>query len=276
MSIADQLNAIVKDAGGAGGMPIPGLTLARVTNVTDDNKFNRVKCLPLGKGNDQEETDWCYVMAPMGGKDCGTFFFPQVDDLVVLAYLQNDVHSPLVLGAVWNTETTPPYTIADGKVLDYSIRTPKKIELVFHDEDDKQSAALTMPSGSTIRVDDEKKSISVQDKDGKNALLMNLDKGEIALKADKKLTLSAGDTTITLESSGKVTIKGSGDISVESGANLKLKGTPKVSAQATSVEIKADAQLKLQGAQASVKADATLDLNASGPATLKGAIVKIN
>ena len=257
-------------------MPVPGLTIAKVTNVTDKEKLNRVKCLPLGDNNDAEETDWCYVMTPMGGKERGTFFFPQVDDLVILAYLNNDNQRPLVLGSLWTTASAPPYTIDEGKVQDYSIRTPKKIELLFHDEDSKFKASLTMPSETALTLDDEKKSITLKDKEGKNALTMDLDKGEISLKADKKLTLSAGDTSITLESGGKVTIKGSADINIESGANLKLKGTPKLSAQATSVEIKADGQLNLQGAQTAVKANATLDLNASGPASLKGAIVKIN
>ena len=41
-------------------------------------------------------------------------------------------------------------------------------------------------------------------------------------------------------------------------------------------QAKASGKLALQGATAQVKSDATLDLNASGPATLKGAIVKIN
>ena len=56
------------------------------TNVNDEGKLNRVKCLPI-ENEQVEETDWCYVMAPLGGKECGQFFFPSVNDLVVLAYL---------------------------------------------------------------------------------------------------------------------------------------------------------------------------------------------
>ena len=284
MSIADQLLSMTEQTGGASGLPSVGMTIAKVTNVTDEEKLNRVKCLPLGEKNEAEETDWCYVMAPMGGKERGTFFFPQVDDLVILGYLNNDNHAPLVLGAIWTSETTPPYTINEGKVQDYSIKTSSKIELLFHDEENKHKASLTMPSEAAMTMDDEKKSITIQDKEGKNALTMDLDKGEITLTADKKLTLVTGSASITMESSGKITIKGDADISVESGANLNLQGTPKLSAQATNVEIKADAQLNLQGAQGSVKADATMEVKAGatmtldggGMATLKGGMVKIN
>ena len=108
----------------------PGLALAVVTNINDEQKLNRVKCLPIENEN-LEETDWCYVMAPLGGKACGQFFFPNVNDLVVLAYLGGDPHRPLVLGAIWNTVVKPPYTIQDGKVYNFSIKTPGGSELLF-------------------------------------------------------------------------------------------------------------------------------------------------
>lgn len=115
MSISEQLNALMGGDAGPNDRPMSrfGLTLAKVTNINDDKKLNRVKCLPIGSP-DAEETDWCYVMAPLGGKGCGQFFFPNVNDLVVLAYLGGDPHRPLVLGAIWNTVVTPPYTVQNG------------------------------------------------------------------------------------------------------------------------------------------------------------------
>lgn len=37
--------------------------------------------------------------------------------------------------------------VQNGKAEDYAIKTPKKIELLFHDEEKKQKVTLTMPSG---------------------------------------------------------------------------------------------------------------------------------
>lgn len=253
MSLAEQLDALMGNAGVMPGRDMSrfGLTLARVTNITDDKNFNRVKCLPIGS-QAQEETDWCYVMTPMGGRDCGLFFFPQVDDLVVLAYLDQDIHRPLVLGGFWNTEVTPPYPVKDGVFHEYSIRTPKKTELLLYDEDKKQTATLVMPSGAMLRLDDEKKKIQLQDKDGGNSLVMDLEPGEITLKAASKITLDVGGAQIILEKNGNITIKGS--------ATVKTEGTD--------IKSKANAGLTMEGTQ--------MDLKASGPASLKGAIVKIN
>ena len=115
MSIAEEFQAALNSAGYSleRQMERVGLTLAVVTNVSDPDKLNRVKCVPVENDQD-EETDWCYVMAPMGGKECGQFFFPNVNDLVVLGYLNGDPHRPMVLGAYWNTKVKPPYVIQDG------------------------------------------------------------------------------------------------------------------------------------------------------------------
>ena len=261
MSLAQQLESLIQE----GGMPPErqmgrsGLTLARITNVTVPDKLNRVKCLPIGVP-EAEETDWCYFMSPMGGKGCGVYFPPHVDDLAVLGYLDDDPHRPVVLGSIWNTELTPPFTIQEGKVEDYAIRTPQKIDLTFHDEEAKQTVTLTMPSGVVLKLDDENQTAALQDKDGKNALTLNFKTGEGTLCCEKKLTLSAGQTTITLESSGNLTMKCSGKLSMEG----------------ASIAGKAQGQLALQGATASVKGDGTLELSASGSTTLKGGIVKIN
>lgn len=237
----------------------PGLALAVVTNINDEQKLNRVKCLPIENEN-LEETDWCYVMAPLGGKACGQFFFPNVNDLVVLAYLGGDPHRPLVLGAIWNTEVKPPYTIQDGKVYNFSIKTPGGSELLFYDEPKKQKVTLTLPSGAVLSIDDGAQAVALQDKDGQNALTMDLKGGNIALKAKTKLELSAGQTTVTLESGGSLSVKSSKDIAIET-ATLTEKGS---------------AQVSVQGAQVEVKATGTLDLQASGITTVKGAMVNIN
>lgn len=308
MSIAAQLDALMSKGGGgtiSREMSRRGLTLAKVTNIKDEENLNRIKCLPIGAPDD-EETDWCYVMTPMGGKERGLFLFPQVDDLVVLAWLDDDPFRPLVLGGFWNNETAPPFKIQDGKAEDYCLKTPKKIEIVLHDEDSKQKLTVTMPSGATMVMDDENKKITIQDKDGNNSLNMDLEGGNIELKAKSKITLSAGKTTITLEEGGNITSEGNGDISQKAkgkiameganvegkansslslkGASLDIKSDASLNLKGASLDIKADASLNLKGATADIKADATLNLqgsasaklNSSGITEVKGSLLKLN
>jgi len=261
MNIAEEFEAALKSS----GQTLPrqmsrlGLTLAKITNITDKEKLNRVKCLPIENEN-AEETDWCYVMAPLGGKGCGQFFFPSVGDLVVLAYLGGDPHRPMVIGACWNTETTPPYPIENGKTLNYSIKTPTGTEFLLYDEKSKQKATLKLPSGTVLKLDDEAQAVTIQDKSGGNMLKMDLKRGEITLKAKKKLTLSAGNAAVTLDSSG----------------NIEEKASSKIVLKSANIEEKGSARVVVQGGTVQVKADTDLTLQASGPTSVKGIVVNIN
>ena len=253
MSIAEELQAFLDSSGYTYDrqMEQPGLTLAIVTNINDPDKLNRVKCLPV-LSQEEEETDWCLVMAPLGGNGCGMFLFPNVNDLVILGYLGGSLHRPVVLGACWNSKVLSPYTIQDGKVYDFTIKTPGGTELHFYDEPSKQKVTLTMPSGTVMTFDDEAQAVSVKDSGGENALLMDLKGGNLELKAKTKLTLSAGsDASIVLESSGNVTEK-----------------AKTLSMDATTVEAKASNTVALQGSEAKLTGDRTV--------TIKGGKVGIN
>ena len=259
--LSEQLNAMMEATGNQMGQGnVFSLTLATVKSIKDDDKLNRVKCLPIG-ANDNEQTDWCYVMTPMSGGERGLFLFPQVGDLVVLGYLENDPHRPIVLGGFWNSESKPPVAISDGKAEDYCLRTPHKVDLTLHDEDKKQKLTITMPSGTVIEIDDDKKTVTTKNKKGDTSMVMKMEDGEIELKAKSKLTLTSGNASVVLEKNGNITIKGKGgQISVEGkGISEKAQGT-----------------LALQGLDASVKATKDLNLNATGTTSVKGTLLKLN
>jgi uncharacterized protein involved in type VI secretion and phage assembly len=261
MSLAEALGA--SEGTGAllrGEARKSGIDMAVVTNIKDPDNLGRVRCKRLSEDPGVAETDWCYCMTPWGGKAYGMFFFPNVGDFVYLAYLGGEITNPVVIGCFWAGETAAPYKIESGKNEVSSIKTPKGIEIKLDDKDGKQKLLLTTPSGAQLQIDDEKKTILLQDKDAGNALTLKWEAGEIALKAKKKLTLAAGDTTISLESSGKI----------------EMKATSAVKAEAANVELKAKSAVKAEGATAEVKATGQLTLQASGMTQLKGAMVKIN
>ena len=236
------------------------LTLATVKDIKDEQNLNRVKCLPIGAKND-EMTDWCYVMTPMSGPERGLFLFPQVDDLVVLGYLENDPHRPIVLGGFWTADSKPPVAVSDGKAQDYCLKTPKKVALELHDEDNKQKITVTMPSGTVLEIDDDQKTVTTKNKGGDTSLVMKMEAGEVELKAQKKLTLSVGNASIILEQNGNVTIKGTGgDISIEG------KGFTG----------KAQGPMSLEGVNVDVKATMDLNLTATKMASVKGTLLKLN
>ncbi len=259
IGLSEQLSAMMKPAESLGGMTgVTGLTLATVKDINDKKKLNRVKCLPIGLP-DTELTDWCYVMTPMGGPERGLFLFPKVGDLVVLGYLGNDVHRPIVLGCFWNTESKPPVSVQKGKCEDYSFTTPGKIEVSVHDEAKKQKIYVKLPSGAMVVVDEDKQVILTKNKGEDTALILKMKDGAAELKAKSKLTLKSGSATVTLEKNCNITVKG---------GKLTLDGK--------SIDVKAKGKLALQGTDVAAQANKGLDLKSTGIATVKGSILKLN
>jgi len=238
----------------------PGITLAAVTNISDPDNLGRVKCKPITDDPDVAETDWCFCMTQWGGKAYGSFFFPNVNDLVLLAYIEGQIHRPIVIGNIWQGDIEAPYKIESGKNEVVSIKSQKGCELKFELTEGKEKITITTPSGALIKIDDEAASLSVSDKEGENALLIDAKGGKINLKAKTEINIAAGDTTLKLTSDGAIAGKSSQSFKAE----------------AAQIELKAQSAFKAEGAQIEVKAQAQMSLQSSGNAVLKGAIVQIN
>ena len=72
--------------------------------------------------------------------------------------------------------------------------------------------------------------------------------------------LSAGDTQVSLDAKGELT----------------LKSAKKLAAESAEIEEKGSAKVAVQGAAVEVKGTTSLDLSAAGNTTIKGAMVGIN
>lgn len=263
MSLVEMMRGKSGQTGGIGRMmKMEGIMLATVTNITDPDNLNRVKCRLISEENDEDtqESDWCPVMTPFGGASRGMFWMPNIDDVVVLGYLGGDMHRPFVLGACWTSACAAPYTVTDGKNIDYSFKTPSGAELHMYGEQGKEKVDLLTPTGAAVRMDDEAKSATVTDPDGKNSVVLDWNGGEVKLTADQKLTVVCGSAQITLETSGNITVK--------AGNALALEGV--------SVSVKASNDMAIEGVSAEVKASGQLTLQGGATADLKGGMVNIN
>lgn len=231
-----------------------GLTVGIVTDINDPDKKNRVKVRLLNRSDDQQETDFIRVMTPMAGKEYGMFFLPEVGDEVLVGFLDGDFTDPYVLGSLWNTKAPAPVTVQDGKNEVRTIRSKTAHRLEFNDGTEQPGLTLSTAEESRLAILDKEKTITLTDKAGENSLTIDSSGGTVTVTAKTKLVLQCGGASIELDgSSNAITIKTSG--------NIKLDGQ----------------QVEISGKSAvQVKASGQLNLEASGPASLKGAIVKVN
>jgi uncharacterized protein involved in type VI secretion and phage assembly len=192
-----------------------GVVVGVVTNNQDPEKLGRVKVVYPWL-SDSEESHWARVATLMAGKDRGSFYLPEVDDEVLLAFEHGDVRFPYVLGALWNGKDTPHYDNADGKNDKRVITSRAGHEFVFDDNDQKGQVVIHTKKNHTITLDDSAggEKISIVDKTGSNSVEIDSVQNSIAVKSAMKLTIE----------SQVIEIKAGATMKLEAGATMTIKG----------------------------------------------------
>lgn len=183
---------------------IYGVVIGIVTNNEDPEGLGRIK-VKFPWLSDEDESDWARVATLMAGNERGTYFLPEVEDEVLVAFEQGDVRFPYVIGALWNGKDKPPATNDDGN---------------------NNSRMIKSRSGHVIRLNDEegKETIEIIDKTEKNIIIFDTAANTIAITADADITLSASQGKIKLEAQD-IELKSSADTKIESGAGMDMKAS---------------------------------------------------
>lgn len=203
-------------AGAAAGARLLGVVVGVVTNNQDPDGLGRVRVrLPWLSAT--EESHWARLAVPMGGKDRGVYFLPEVDDEVLVAFEHGDLRLPYVLGALWNGQDTPPADNRDGK---------------------NNLRVIKSRSGHVIRLNDEdgKERIEIVDKDGKNSIVIDTAKNTLTITTDQDIVLTAPQGTIKLEAQ-KIELKSSADTTIEAGAGMDVKASATLNVKGATVNL---------------------------------------
>lgn len=220
--------------------PANGLHYGKVLKIFEDpaGQYRIQVKLPL---MDAEAKIWARMVMDDAGSNRGHCFWPEVDDEVVVGFMNDDPRYPVILGQLFNKKATPPIEPAD-KNLEKGFVTKTGIKILFHDEDGKQSLELVTPGGNSIKIDDDAKSIALKDQNSNE---------------------------ITMDSSG-ITIKSAGEIKLNATKNLTLASSGGDVAT-SGVNVKNEAQAKF-----SASGNAGAEIQTSAIAVLKGSMVQIN
>jgi uncharacterized protein involved in type VI secretion and phage assembly len=200
-----------------------GVVVGIVTNNKDPDNMARVK-VRFPWLSDDEESWWARIATVMAGKNRGSYFIPEVDDEVLVAFDHGDMRFPYILGSVWNGKDTSPENNSDGE---NNIREIKS------------------RSGHIIRLDDKdgKEKITIVDKTGGNQMVIDSSDNSIQITCTQKMTLHAQDIEINADSS----------IKINAGTSLDVQAGTSVDVQAgTTMDLNATAPVTIKGATVSI------------------------
>ncbi|MCS6911716.1 MAG: phage baseplate assembly protein V [Myxococcales bacterium] len=226
----------------------------------------------------EEESFWCRIVtmgASKGGM--GMFFLPEVDDEVLVVFLNGDFNQGFVLGTLWNGKDKPSYSNKDAssptnrfqsndpkfkgptepKKNDIrAISTRAKHELVFNDNANDPLVCISSGQKHRIVLNDkgnEPTQIEIYDGKEENYILIDT--------KNKKITMETKTGDILIKA--KETIR------------LEAKTIETDSKQETNMKVGTNWNVKV-GTNMSLKAGAQANIESGGTMVIKGATVNIN
>ena len=144
---------------------------------------------------------------PVATDRIGCASIPAVGELVLVQFVGGDINAPIVTGRLYNDEDRPPVN-NDGQAITHlplGAEDGGAVHVELH-SGDKRELAFRLGNGIEVNV-----------RDDDPVAELNVDGGKLKLQIDR-------DGAITLESQGKVQIKGS-EVAVEAQGQLTLKGS---------------------------------------------------
>lgn len=214
------------DSPASGLLPaISGLQNGIVTNIHEDpdGEFRVKVRIPVIDA--QDEGVWARVTTLDAGADRGFFWRPEVEDEVIVGFLNDDPRDPVVLGTVHSSAKASPISATEENS-EKGIVTKSGMRFIFDDE--LISVTIETPKGNVISLSEEDGEIGIADENG-NVMTMNAD-------------------GITIESAKDLILKAGGDVTIE-GTNMTNKAASKFSADGGSgAELTSGGQAVIKGA----------------------------
>lgn len=239
----------VEDMNASGLIPaVKGVQIGVVKQIDQDpdGDYRVLVTLPVFTGTGQADGVWARLAFQYASGNAGFFFYPEIGDEVLLAFLNNDPRYPVITGALYSTKNTPKLTPESTNQFK-AIFSKQGIKIQFDDTD--KILIIDTPGGNSFTLDDKNKNIILKDQNGNTVTLEN---SGITLDSAKDITLTAKNN-ISLTATSGITLKANQDVKVD-GLNVQL-----------------NAQVGFTG-----KGNATAEVSASGQTTVKGAMVMIN
>lgn len=187
---------------GPGGL-FYGVYPALVTDLADPDNQGRVKVrLPWSPDTDSSSYEaWARMATMMAGNNRGSWFIPDVNDEVLVAFEGGNPRRPYVVGALWNGQDAPPEQMDNSGNNDVkTILSRQGVRITLDDTDGAVKLRLETPGGNSIVLDDGALSIVAQDSNGNS---VKLESQGITVTASAKITVNASTAEI---SAGMVTV----------------------------------------------------------------------
>jgi uncharacterized protein involved in type VI secretion and phage assembly len=180
-----------------------GVYPALVSDIKDPDGQGRVKIvLPWSPDTGSARYEhWARLATFMAGNNRGSWFIPDVNDEVLVAFEGGDTRRPYVVGAMWNGKDTPPESMdGSGSNNRKVLRSRNGVKITLDDQNGQEKCIFETPGGQKITLSDGPGVINIQDSNGNS---IKLESSGVTVTASSKVTVNASSVEI---SAGMVTV----------------------------------------------------------------------
>ncbi|WP_299189538.1 type VI secretion system tip protein VgrG [uncultured Aquimarina sp.] len=203
---------------------ICGLQVGIVSQLEEDPDGEDRILVQIPIVNSEEQGIWCRVASLDAGENRGAFFRPEIEDEVIVGFINDDPNDPVVLGMLHSSAKPAPITAAD----------------------DNHEKGFITRSEMKILFDDDKKSITIETPAGKK-MVLDEDAGSIVIEDDNSNVITIDDSGIAIESASDINMTASGDVNIE-GTNVNITASAQFKAEGSAgVEMSSSATATLKG-----------------------------
>lgn len=166
-----------------------GVYPALVTDNQDPDGQGRVRIkLPWSPDNDGSAYEaWARIATMMAGNNRGSWFIPDPDDEVLIAFEGGDTRRPYVVGMLWNGSDSPPERMDNDNNLK-TILSRAGIRITMDDTSGAVKLTLSTPGGHSLEFDDGSRSVTATDSNGNT---IKMDSSGISITAPAKVKVDA-------------------------------------------------------------------------------------
>lgn len=203
---------------------INGLQVGVVSQLQDDPDGEERILVQIPIIDDKEEGIWCRVSSLDAGDKRGFFFRPEINDEVIIGFINDDPNDAVVLGMLHSSAKAAPIVASDDNH-EKGLVTRSEMKVLF--DDDKKTINISTPAGKIITLDE--------------------DQGNIIIEDDNSNKITIDDSGITMETPKDINLKASGDVNIE-GMNVNVKASAEFKAEGSAgAEVSTSAIAVLKG-----------------------------
>lgn len=172
-----------------------------IDNVDPDNSGRvKVRIPQAGEKGEGAYEMWARIVTLMAGDNRGTWFLPDLNDEVLVAFEGGDSRWAYVIGALWSRSSPPPET-AESHNDKKLICSRNGVKMTLNDQSGQESFIIETPSGKKISLKDGQGSVEIADSMGNS---LKLGPSGISINASTQITINV--SSVVTVNAGQVRV----------------------------------------------------------------------